>query len=268
MESEKDSPKLMTVKEAKKRLSYVLKEFVRVEKRLNNLMNLYFNRLDEKTPIYVKRLNLLDILSKLLEINSRFLKTFVDTYGIDEPVLSTALARGIFELHLILLEATSSDEGFVRILEGGGDAYESYIQMFRQIAKEKRDALAIKIFDRELERIHLHRKRFEELLKVNLKDGAKLKLYVRFKELANKHGLSDVYDFEYKLLSFFIHPTFLYITTTITRDKTISNQKRRLNVLNVEHRKRMVKSMATNIAFGISSRTITHIEKILDDFKL
>jgi len=109
----------MTVREAEKRLSSVLNEFARIEKRLEDLMNLHFNHLDPTNPILVKRINLLSFLSKVLEINSNFLKTFVDTYGMH------ALARGIFELHLILLEATSSDEGFLRVLTKSGDAYES-----------------------------------------------------------------------------------------------------------------------------------------------
>lgn len=246
-------------------LTSVLNKFARIEKRVEDLMNLYFDNLDKMNPMFVKRINVLSFLSKVVEINSHFLKIFVDTYNIDEPVLSTALARGIFELHLILLEATSSDEGFVRVLTGSGDAYESYIQMFRQIAKEKGDVIAVNTINRELERISLHKERFEALLKANLKGKGKLKPYVRFDKLASKHGLSEVYDFEYRLLSFFLHPTFLYLLTTRPKDKKVSKQMRDLALLNVKQRKLLVKSVATRVASAVSSRTIAHIERILND---
>lgn len=149
----------MTVREVEKRLSSILNEFAKIERRVEDLMNLHFKHLDPTDPTFVKRINLLSFLSKVLEINSNYLKTFADTYGIDEPVLSTALARGIFELHLILLEATSSDEGFLKVLTKSGDAYQSYIRMFRQIAKDKGGIGAIRTFDKELGRISLHKKK-------------------------------------------------------------------------------------------------------------
>jgi hypothetical protein len=237
-------------------------------KDVEDLMNQYFDRQDKDSPDFVKRINLLSFIQKVLEVNIRFLRDFAGTSSSQEPVISAALARGIFELHLILLEATSDDTSFYTILTKAGCIYESFIEKFLQIAEQKGDVTAINTFQNELVRVALLKKNFEKLLKAGLKSGAENCLYLNFKELAKKHGLSDVYDIEYSLLSSFIHPSLLYLITTESRDKTVSEERRQLAKLNVEGRKRSVKRLATNIALDLSFRTTSKVRKVLDDYTL
>jgi len=254
--------------ESKEQLLSVIDVVSKTEKKIRDTMKECFRHLDSREPAFVRKINLLSLLCKVLEVNSNFLQTSVNIYNQEEPVISTALARGIFELHLILLEATSGDENFLGVLNKCGDAYESHIQMFGRLAKEKGDTNAINIFNREMKRIYSLRQRFEKLLDAELKHKKKLQPYVKFAGLAKKYGLSDVYEIEYSLLSSFIHPTFLYLITTRPTDRTVSERKRKLALWNITYRKQMVKKVATKLAAEFSLRTIAHIEKTITNLQL
>jgi hypothetical protein len=117
-----------------------------------------------------------------------------------------------------------------------------------------------------LVRVALSKKGFEKLPKVDLKGGARSRPYLNSKELVEKHGLSDTYDIEYSLLSSFIHPSLLYLITTESKDRTVSEELRQLAKLNIEGRKRLVKHLATNVALDLSSRTTSKVRKILDEY--
>lgn len=99
-----------------------------------------------------------------------------------------------------------------------------------------------------------------------MKGGARSRPYLNSKELVEKHGLSDTYDIEYSLLSSFIHPSLLYLITTESKDRTVSEELRQLAKLNIEGRKRLVKHLATNVALDLSSRTTSKVRKILDEY--
>lgn len=258
------SSRLAAPREVEKRAFSILDDLSNTQKEIDDLMNRYFENLDSANPMFVKRINLLAFISKILEVNSHFLKTFVNTYKLTEPVVSTVLARGIFELHLVLLEAISGDEGFLRVIIKSGDAYESFTEMLLQIMEQKGDAAAIRALYGELERFALWEKKFEKLLKTDFKSKVKRTPYLSFKGLADKHGLSGAYDFEYRLLSSFVHPSLLYLITTKSKDKTVSKEKRQLAKLNIERRKQLVKFVATYVALDLSSRTISKVKKIID----
>jgi len=253
--------------EVEKKVISILDDLSNTLKDVEDLMNQHFEHLDENDPNFVRRLNLLSFISKVLEVNARFLRNFVDTYNAEELTISVALARGIFELHVILLEAISDDASFLNVMIKAGEAYESYIEKFLQISEQKGDANAVSTFQGELVRVALSKKKFEKLLQADLKSKAKSRPYLNFKELAEKHGLSEAYDIEYSLLSSFIHPSLLYLITTEYKDKTVSEEQRQLAKLNIEGRKHVVKSIATYVALGLSSRTTSKARKILDDYK-
>jgi len=259
--------KVIKTREVEKKGNSILDDLSNTREDVEDLMNQYFKHLDESNPNFIRRINLLSFISKVLEVNARFLRNFADTYNAEELTISAALARGIFELHLILLEAISDDANFLNVMIKAGDAYESFIEKFLQIAEQKGDATAISTFQRELVRVTLLKKKFEKLLKADLKSKANPRPYLNFKELAEKHGLSEAYDIEYSLLSSFIHPSLLYLITTESKDKTVSEKQRQLAKLNVEGRKQVVKSIATYVALDISSRTTSKARKILDDYQ-
>jgi hypothetical protein len=263
-----DSPKReMESREVEKKVISILDDFSNTLKDVEDLMNQYFEYSDESSPNSVRRINLLSFISKVLEVNTHFLRNFADAYNAEEPTISTTLARGIFELHLILLEATCDDTSFLNVMIKAGDAYESFIEKFLQIAEQKNNVAAISGLHGELVRVALSKKKYERLLKVDLKSKARPHPYLNFKELAEKHGLSEAYDIEYNLLSFFIHPSLLYLITTESRDKTVSEKQRQLSKSNIESRKRLVKSIATYVAFDLSTRTTSIVRKILDDYQ-
>jgi len=235
-------------------------------KDVEDLMEKYFDKLDENDPNFVRRINLLSFISKVLEVNIHFLRNFANTYNVEEPTISATLARGIFELHLILLEAISDNVSFLNVIIKTGDAYESFIEKFLQIAEQKGDKTAMSTLHGELVRAAFRKKKFEKLLKAELKSKTRPQPYLNFRKLAEKHGLSEAYDIEYNLLSSFIHPSLLYLITTESKDKTVSEKQRELAKLNVEGRKRLVKSIATYVALDLSSRTTSQVRKTLVDY--
>jgi len=255
-------------REVEKRVISILDDLSNTLKDVEGLMDQYFEHLDASNPDFVRRINLLSFVGKVLEVNVRFLKDFDETYNVEEPTISATLARGIFELHLILLEAISDNTSLLNVMIKAGDAYESFVEKFLQIAEQKNDATAISTLQGELVRIALLKKKFEKLLKADLKSKARPHPYLNFKELAEKHGLSEAYEIEYNLLSSFIHPGLLYLITTESKDKTVSEKQRQLSKLNVQRRKKIVKFIAKYVAFDLSSRTASTVRKILDDYQL
>jgi len=253
--------------EVEKKVISILDDLSNALKDIKGLMNRYFEHFDASNPDFVGRINLLSFVGKVLEVNARFLRIFADTYSIEEPTISATLARGIFELHLILLEAISGNTSLLNVMIKAGDAYESFVEKFLQIAEQKNDATAISTLQGELVRIALLKKKFEKLLKADLKSKARPHPYINFRELAEKHGLSEAYEIEYNLLSSFIHPSLLYLITTESKDKTVSEKQRQLSKLNVEGRKQLVKFIAKYVAFDLSSRTASTVRKILDDYQ-
>jgi len=256
-------PKMPIGEEGKLKLSVIIKELGELQGRLDRLILRCFDSLDVTDSQSVKRINLISFLSKILEINNNFLKTFINVYELEESTLFTTLSRGIFELHLILLEATSSDESFTRISFQGLKAYESFINMFKKSAEKRGKEDELTIWSMELERISSLKNKYEKLFQANLESLGKLKHHIIFDELAEKHGLSEEYDSYYKILSSFLHPTFLYLQTTAPKDRTLPPESIELALRNIKHRKLMIKSIAVVVAFDFSLRTKQRIEKFL-----
>jgi AraC-like DNA-binding protein len=249
----------------KEKADFIISDLLTTLEDLEDLLDWHFEHLNETDPNFVMRINLLSFISKLLEVNINFLRNFVCSYNSEEPTIPATFARGIFELHLILLEALSDKAGFLNVLVKAGDAYESFMEIFLQIAKQKGDANAVNIIEGELVRITQLRKKFEKTLNTSLKSKEKRHPYLNFKELAKKHGLLDVYEIEYSLLSSFIHPSLLYLITTEPKDKTIFEKQRQLAKFNVKYRRQIIKTIAAHIAFEVSSRTISKVRKFLYD---
>lgn len=254
--------------EVEKRIISILDDLSNTLKDVEGLMDRYFEHLDAGNPNFVRRINLLSFVGKVLEVNVRFLRDFNEAYNVEEPTISATLARGIFELHLILLEAISDNTSLLNVMIKAGDAYESFVEKFLQIAEQKNDATAISTLQGELVRIALLKKKFEKLLKADLKSKTKPHPYINFRELAEKHDLTEAYGIEYNLLSSFIHPSLLYLITTESKDKTVSEKQRQLSKLNIQGRKKIVKFIAKYVAFDLSSRTASTVRKILDDYQL
>jgi len=227
------------------------------------LTKAYFEKLDKDT---LMKVNKTGFLSKLLDVNKDFLQLFVDVYGSKEPVLFTTLSRSIFELHLILRESMSSDESFAKTCIQMNNAYESFIQKFVQLAERENNEDASKALKSELERISSIKEKYKGLLEAGM--NQKINQRPNFEELAKKHNLSDNYDFYYRILSSFLHPSLLYIITTPPKDKTLTEEQIKLALANIEGRKELIKSMSVIVAFDFSLRTKEYIESLINTLSI
>jgi hypothetical protein len=259
-------PRMPIGKEGKIKLAEIIGELGKTQTEVENLLSyltkLYFEK--SNTSIITK-INRIGLLSKLLEINQTFLQIFISAYESNEPIIFTTLARGIFELHLILREAMSSDENFLKICIQTSSAYESFIQKFIRLAERENKKEALEVFNREIERVISIRKKYEKLFQTDM--FRKVNSKINFEDIAKKYNLWEDYDYYYRMLSSFLHPTFLYIITTLPKDRTLSEEQIKLSLWNLEQRKLMIKSIAIIVAFDFSLRTKEHVEKIIEESK-
>lgn len=160
--------KVITYVEIQKQLNSTLQDLSATLKDVETLMEKYFNNLEMDNPEFVRKINDLNFVAKVLEINIKFLSVFINTYE-EDTTISATLARGIFELHLIFLEAISNKTNFVKVFIKTHLAYEAFIDKFLQMAEEKNDRNAMNTFHIELVRIGLIRKKYEKLLNIDLK---------------------------------------------------------------------------------------------------
>jgi len=71
--------------EVEKKVISILDDLSNALKDIEGLMNRYFEHFDASDPDFVRRINFLSFVGKVLEVNARFLRGFGDTYNVEEP---------------------------------------------------------------------------------------------------------------------------------------------------------------------------------------
>ena len=233
---------------------------------VDDLIAEFLKILPESDPDFFIKLNRLSILSKILEINYRYLENFQNNLDVKDPTIVATLSRCTFELHLVLLEACNSDAAFFKMLGKSKSAYEKYIEIFMEIAQSKGKQDAVNTFLLELQRFAVSTKKSEKLMAMNMQPTS-LSGYYNFGKLAKKYGLDDAYKIEYLLISLFIHPSLLNIATTYSKDKTAPQKVAKVKIA-VDHRQSLVRKFALYFIIGISNRTLLKIDQILEEYKI
>jgi hypothetical protein len=213
------------------------------------------------------RLNLIRLIDQITDVNIRFLKSYMDIYALEEPALFTTLSRGIFELHLILLEATSSEEKFIKTQFKIGSSYKSFIEKSLDLALKSKNPDIVDVFIKELERIKDRTQMFSEIWKIDLRTLKAYSKHFNFEEIAKKNGLLEDYRFDYGLLSSFLHPSDLYILTSPPIPGTMNEEKQKLAEWNVRNRRELVKNECTRVALIYSQRNCEKVSELIDQFR-
>ncbi len=225
-------------------------------RKLENDLNSQFREMFTEKNRSIENINKLGFLSKTLHVNGQLLQAFANVYDCEEPLVFTSLARGIFELHLTTIEAMSTTPKFLEFVGRIFDASESYIQRFCDEAYFRNDTSAIQELQNELVRISRLRKKYDRVLGPISQPKHKSRYEPNYKELAVRHGMESNYEFYYRILSSFIHPSLLYVATTPPiPNPTLSNKNAELVNFNYQGKRAIAKSMAVQVAFEASQST-------------
>jgi hypothetical protein len=238
-------------------------ELSSANKSIDSLIDQFFLKLEKDNPSFVRNLDLLSFVKKLASVTLSYLQEFLASHIIDDPTIPATLARGIFELHLILLEATTSLDSFRKVLIKTDDAYEKFTETIIDICVQRNDQAGVMCFLRELERIAFLRRKHGRLINADLGGNLKPEPYFNFRKLAEAHGLESYYNIEYTLLSFFIHPSLLSILTTESIDKTLTEEQKKNANATVMQRKKLIKNFAENLVLIIAPKTIYKIKEVI-----
>jgi hypothetical protein len=262
-------PEIPTIENATKKLNTIRTRLEKVQRKIREelyaIMNLRRDQVYE--PDVNKKLNLLSLMDKIVDINIRFLRSYVDVYELEELALFTTLSRGIFELHLILLEVTCSERNLVRIQFKVNNSYRSFIEKFLGLALKNKDADSAQIYKRELRRVGKLMQELSKRWNVDLRTLRKYSRYFDFEEIAKNHGLLEDYRFDYGILSSFLHPTDLYILTSPPLPGTMEPRKLQLAQWNVRNRRTIVKKECTLVALEYSKKTEKRTLEVIRQFK-
>ncbi len=238
---------------------------------LDNLFNEYFQKIDKSNQEMLAKINLLSFVKKIVTVYVKYLKEFYGSHLNDNPTIPATLARGIFELHLMLIECTESLESFRKILLKTDDAYQAFTEALIDAFIEQNNKPAISAFMGELERIAHLKKKHEKMLGTPLTTSRKSPNpdpNFDFKKLSAKHGLDSYYRIEYKVLSSFIHGSLLNILTNESIDKTMPNEMRETADSVVMQRRAIVKNWAENLVLRMIPLTVNRIRKLVADYSL
>jgi hypothetical protein len=256
-------PDIPLVKDATMKLEIAK---TRLEKTDSELRSKLYNMIatgQAYDPEVNKTLNKLRFMDQVLDVNTRFLTAFENIFALDEPALFTTISRGIFELHLILLEAMSSDEKFVKIQFKIADSYRLFIERGLSLALKSENSEGIKTFRRELERIGQLNKERYRMWKVDTNMIGSYSKHFDFRAIAEKNKLIEDYRLDYGMLSSFLHPTDLYILSCLPIPRTLEPDKQKKAEWNVRNRKTVVKNECIRIAVAFSERNNENVLEVM-----
>lgn len=260
-------PEIPSIKDATEKLNCVKDDLEKTQTEIRGkLYEIITTSQVHETKINI-RLNLIRLIDQITDVNIRFLESYLDIYALEEPVLFATLSRGIFELHLILLEATSSEEKFVKIQFKMGNSYKSFIEKALDLALKSRNNDTIKVFKGELKRVESRTQMFSEIWRVDLRTLKAYSKYFNFEEVARKNGLLEDYKFDYGLLSSFLHPSDLYILTSPPIPRTMDEMKQKLAEWNVRNRRTVVKNECTRVALAYSQKNNRKALELISQFR-
>jgi len=263
-------PDFQLINNATKKMENIIINFEATQKEIREKIISTIKYVSDKYKIYDSKsnreLNFLRLLDNIIYTNVNFLKTFINIFELEEIVLFTTLSRGIFELHLILLEASDNEKNFYKIFLKISDSLKLFIQKFFDLAIKNMDNEAIKIFRDELNRIEQTIIKFSKRWGVNFKTIERYSKLFNFKKIAKKHGLLEDYNLEYSILSSFLHPTDLYIMTTPPIPNTMGQEKYKLAQWNVKNRKIFIKNICIIFSIDYSKKTLEKIKKLIKQY--
>lgn len=211
-----------------------------------------------KTQFEVLTYNQVAVLIKILFVSREFMTGVIDHYDSGEPLIIATLARCTFELFLATRYAYSSQEKFR--------------EFFGRTL-----ATIIKFNEKVLDAFTTHENRhMEQLLQLELvRLEQRKKSYsmmfgpipstprpdLNFKDLATEFGLGEFYDFDYGILSLFVHPSLFYVAVAPEMTAILSEQEKPSTF----HRD-VVRAWSLDIAVDFSQRLLKFIESIRPTF--
>ena len=211
-----------------------------------------------KTQFEALTYNQVGLLIKILFVSREFMTGVIDHYDSGEPLIIATLARCTFELFLATRYAYSSQEKFR--------------EFFGRTL-----ATIIKFNEKVLDAFTTHENRqMEQSLQWELvRLEQRKKLYsmmfgpipstprpdLNFKDLATEFGLREFYDFDYGILSLFVHPSLFYLAVGPEMTAILSEQEKPWTF----HRD-VIRAWSLDIAVDFSQRLLKFIESIRPTF--
>lgn len=202
--------------------------------------------------------NQVGLLVKILFVSREFMTGMIDHYDSGEPLIIATLARCTFELFLATRYAYSSQEKFRefigRVLATTIKFNEKVLDAFTTHENwQMAQSLQLELVRLE-QRKKLYPMMFGPIPSTSRPD-------LNFKELATEFGLGEFYDFDYGILSLFVHPSLFYVAAAPEMTAILSEQEKPSTF----HRD-VIRAWSLDIAVDFSRRLLKFIESISPTF--
>lgn len=202
--------------------------------------------------------NQVAVLIKILFVSREFMTGVIDHYDSGEPLIMATLARCTFELFLATRYAYSSQEKFREFI---GRTLATTVKFNEKVL----DAFATdenrhmeQLLQWELVRLE-QRKKLYSMMFGPIPSTPRPDL--NFRDLATQFGLGEFYDFDYGILSLFVHPSLFYVAVAPEMTAILSEQEKPSTF----HRN-AVRAWSLDIAVDFSQRLLKFIEFIRPTF--
>jgi len=211
-----------------------------------------------ETQSEVLRYNQVGTLIKILFVNREFLTGLIDHYDSGEPVILATLARCTFELFLATRDAFSSPE---RFREFFGRVLGSVIRFNEKVLDQatiQGNSEMVLSLQSELVRLEQRKKIYSTLLGPI---PSTTRPDLNFKDIATRFGMGEYYDFDYGILSLFVHPSLFYVAVAPQMETLLSEQEKPST-----WQRDVVKAGLLDIALDYSQRLLKFTESICSTF--
>jgi hypothetical protein len=155
--------------------------------------------------------NQVGLLIKVLFVSREFMTGMIDHYDSGEPLIIATLARSMFELYLATRYAYSSQEKFREFM---GRTLATVIR-FNEKVLDAFTTWGNGQMDQSIEGLQMELARLEQRKKLYPMMFGPIPSTphpdLNFKDLAGQFGLDQFYDFDYGILSLFVHPSLFYL---------------------------------------------------------
>jgi hypothetical protein len=202
----------------------------------------------------VLRYNQVGVLIKILFVNREFLTGVIDYYDSGEPIILATLARCTFELFLATRDAFSSSDRFREFV---GRTIASVIRFDEKVldwVTNQDNSAMVQLLQSELVRLELRKRIYTTMLGPIPTD---LRRDLNFRDLAAQFGMRQYYDFDYGILSSFVHPSLFYVAVAPQMTSLLSEEQRPSTV-----QRDGVKAWSLDIALDFSRKLLKFIESI------
>jgi hypothetical protein len=202
--------------------------------------------------------NQVAVLIKILFVSRELMTGMIDHYDSGEPLIIATLARCTFELFLATRYAYSSQEKFREFI---GRVLATTIKFNEKVLgafTAHEDWHMVQSLQLELVRLE-QRKKLYPMMFGPIPSTPRPDL--NFKDLATEFGLGEFYDFDYGILSLFLHPSLFYVAVAPEMTAILSEQNKPFTF----HRD-VVRVWSLEIAVDFSRRLLKFIESISPTF--